>query len=369
MNDPYRLRYTNQVVGTFLLVILLFSLVVSFLMIRTKDYFAEKDHFWIDVPQHAVDGLQKGSEVVILGERAGEVEGIRYIDQTSNVRVSLAIRREYSKRVFTSSTVALERRYGGVGAPLLVIRRGMPADGVLKQLPPDSEIVNFEGEEDRMDQLTREVQSVSDSIKQIELKMVPTMDTIDKAAKTIDTGTEEDARPAFRSMGEASAAFQQTNEQLRPEASQTMLEIRQATQNLDQRITQLTEKIELLVEADMRDTLRGVRDTSDDVSDAAGSVKTTATDVNADVANTLVEIREAADEMTRLANEARDVVRVVRKESEELPGTVEQFNATVGNADDMVGEIRSHWLLRRYTDQSPTTRQLSPSGIRAGGAP
>ncbi|QDV71200.1 hypothetical protein Poly24_49340 [Rosistilla carotiformis] len=368
MNDPYRLRYTNQLVGTFLLVVLLFSLVVSFLVFRTKDYFAEKDLFWIDVPQHAVDGLQKGSEVVILGERAGDVESIRYIDGTSNIRVILAIRREYSKQVFESSTVALERRYG-VGAPQLVIRRGMPADGVLKLLPPSSRIVNFEAEEDRLDQLAREVQSVSASINKIQVKMDPTLDKIGKSAETLDTGIQEDASPAFRTMGEASASFQQTNEQLRPEASQTMLEIRQATKNLDQRITQLTEKIELLVEADMRDTLQGVRDTSNDVSDAAGSVKTTATDVNTDVAKTLVEIREAADKMTRLADEARDVVRVVRKESEELPGTVEQFNSTVGNAQDMVGEIRSHWLLRRYTDQSTSTRQLSPSGIRAGGSP
>lgn len=368
MNDPYRLRYTNQLVGTFLLVLLLFSLVVSFLVFRTKDYFAEKDLFWVDVPQQAVEGLQKGSEVMILGERAGDVESIRYIDGTSNVRVTLAIRREYSKQVFESSTVALERRFG-VGAPLLVIRRGMPADGVLKELAPNSRFARFEAEEDRLDQLAREVQSVSESINKIQVKMDPTMDKIGESADTFKAGMNDDASPAFRSMGSASKSFQETNEQLRPEASETMLRIREATNNIDQKITQMTEKIELLVEADMRDTLKDVRGTSSDVSRAADSVETTAGDVNADVAKTLVEIRDAADKMQRLADEARDVVRVVRQESEELPGTVEQFNATVDNAQDMVGEIRSHWLLRRYTDQSRTTRQLSPSGIRAGGSP
>ncbi|MEZ6092361.1 MAG: tetratricopeptide repeat protein [Pirellulaceae bacterium] len=49
-----------------------------------------------------------------------------------------------------------------------------------------------------------------------------------------------------------------------------------------------------------------------------------------------------------------------------MPGTVEQFNATVDDAQDLVGEIRSHPLLRRYSNRPSTTRQTSPSGIRAG---
>lgn len=74
MSDPYRLRYTNQAVGVFLLVILLLLIGLSVLVLRAGDYFVEQDHYWIEVPQEDIRDLYKGTEVMILGERAGEID-------------------------------------------------------------------------------------------------------------------------------------------------------------------------------------------------------------------------------------------------------------------------------------------------------
>ncbi|MEZ6092360.1 MAG: MlaD family protein [Pirellulaceae bacterium] len=300
MNDPYRLRYTNQLVGAFLLVLLLFLLILSILIFQTNDYFVEKHLYWIEVAQQDVEGLQKGSEVLILGERAGVVESIRYVDGTSNVRVNLAIRPEFSSEIFASSSVALERRFG-VGAPLLIVRRGLPEDGVLKPLPPGSRIKNFQGEEDRLDQLAREVQSVSESISKIQIELSPTLDQISSSARTFENRVEGNATPAFNKMGAASDEFAETNQTLRPQATQTMLQIQQTTNNLDQRITALTLRIDELPDR--------ISDTSDDVTVAAAKVGNTTEDAGADFANTMSEVRETANEVERLADEARQVVK------------------------------------------------------------
>ena len=43
MNEPYRLRYTNQIVGAFLLVFLIFLFALSLLVFRVSDRFGRKD--------------------------------------------------------------------------------------------------------------------------------------------------------------------------------------------------------------------------------------------------------------------------------------------------------------------------------------
>ena len=123
MNDPYRLRYTNQAVGVFLLVILFLLLAFSVLVLRAGDYFVEKDRYWIDIPQEDIRDLYKGAEVMILGERAGEIESIRYIDATDKVRVNLSIDPNMSDQIFADSIVRQDRKFG-LGTPILMIRRG-----------------------------------------------------------------------------------------------------------------------------------------------------------------------------------------------------------------------------------------------------
>ena len=358
MNEPYRLRYTNQIVGIFLLVLLLFVIVLSLFLLRAGDYIAAKNRYWVEIGQDDVADLHKGAGVMMLGELAGEVENIGYLEGTNKIRVDLKIDASRSDEIFEDSELLLDRRYG-VGAPVLVLRRGPLTTGQPVALKADSQIRNFRGESDRVDQMASEVESVSASIQQIQEKL-------DLIADRFGQTLNESADPAFDKTARASDSFYETNETLRPDVLETSQAIREATQSLETRIADLTDKVERLVEKDMRETLGEVRQSSDDFSATAKSVYQTSENVNQDVSKTLSDMRVAIEQVRALAEEARDVVEIVRQEANELPGTTERFNNTVDDTQDLVGEVRSHWLLRRYSNKPGPTQPVSPSAVRGG---
>jgi len=354
MNEAYRLRYTNQIVGMFLLIFLLFLIGLSLLVFRVSDRFGTKDRFWLRVDESEIRDLYPGAEVIILGETAGEVRSIDYEAQQRTVRVDLVIDRESSDKVFDDSVVRLERKFG-VGAPVLAIRRGGPEAGRPVPLPPGSQIENFESEMDRVDQLSQEVELISESIRAIQQAAEPSLSSVDQAAERFRGMLDDSADPAFDSAQQASRSFLETNQQFRA-----------AISNLEARIEALTKTIQALMNQDMRQTLVEVQESSNDLSEAAQSVNQTSDRVNQDVAETLERMREAIEQVRLLAEEAREVGQVVRREVNELPGTAARVSDTVSETQDLVGEIRSHWLLRRSSKQATPSSQVSPSAVRGG---
>ena len=509
MNEPFRLRYTNQIVGTFLLAILLFLIATSIVLMRAGDFFSTPVSYWIEVPQNEIGDLHRGAEVMMLGQRVGEVRTIDYIDDTDWVQIELAIVADKADQITENSEIQFERKFG-VGAPILVIRRSIPdtdadrdsgnpsinpesipvrdrpsgsssvssnspivslqfpelrfpnrtpatlvgdrrgetpalltkpaknlaatgpvdADAKIPVMlhnsdptatnqqnePPDESTANrtlvqnnsgdgnrppaggrndaprrtlrFRGESDRLDKVAQEVAEVSDSVRLIQEQLRPTLEGIEDAADRFDASLDQTIDPAFRQADTAFRSLENTSETIRPETIQTLSTIQNSTLRLEQRITELTDRVEKLVDQDVSQTLAEIRQSSDraaeasdsarqaadraglaadNVAGAADNINDTTDQVNRDIAKTLSSVRDAAVQVQRLAIETRQVVRIVRGEAEELPGTAERINATVADTQDLVGEIRGHWLLRNADRSDQVSRQVSPSAVRVGG--
>ena len=89
MNEVYRLRYTNQIVGSFLLVFLVFLIVLSFTVLRLGNRFGAKDLYWIEASEADVHELHPGTEVLILGKPVGEVLDLNYLADGHGVKVEI----------------------------------------------------------------------------------------------------------------------------------------------------------------------------------------------------------------------------------------------------------------------------------------
>lgn len=365
MSDPYRLRYTNQAVGVFLLIILLFLILLSVWVLRAGDYFVEQDTYWIEISQEEIRDLYKGAEVMILGERAGQIDSIRYVDSSDTVRVSLSIDPEMSDQIFTDSVVRQERKFG-LGTPILVIRRGTESDEDRRPLPSGNRLGTDPGESDRIDQVAKQVETVSKSIRLIQEQLDPTLASTTATMDQLRTTLETDAQPTLEQSRKAATSFYETNESLRPKTIETLDVIRSATTNLEGRVGTLTQQLSDLVTDDVRKTLDDVRQSSESVRVSAETLAKTSGDVNEDVSVTLETLRDAALQVQKLAVQTQELVRVLQGEADQLPGTAERVNETVSDTQDLVGEIRSHWLLRRYSTQGQPSSQISPSSIRGG---
>lgn len=364
MNEPYRLRYANQIVGAFLLIVLAIAIALTTLLLKAGDFFTDRDAYFFEVKQSELQDLRRGAEVTMLGERVGEIESITYVDDTEMVRVLMAIEPNKSNQIFESSVVVPTRKYG-LGAPILDIRRSGAGDRSQTRLPPGSAIEILGDESDRVDQVAQEVKSVSESIRRIEEKLNPTLTTVDSAAGEFESSLLKGVNPSLEKASAAAVSLEQTSEALRPDVQRTLASVRDATDKLENQVADLTDRIERLVDEDVTETLGKVQASTDSVSAAAKDVKKTSTEANAALKETLLQVQEAALAVQRLAEQTQEVVKVVQGEANDLPGTTSRVNNTVSDTQDLVEEIRGHWLLRRSGSRdAPTT--ISPANVRGG---
>ncbi|MCO8122059.1 MlaD family protein [Stieleria sp. TO1_6] len=359
MNEPYRLRYTNQIVGFFLLIVFVITTAVAVLLF--SQLLVRKETFFVNVSEAEASELRTGTDVIVLGQTIGQVEQLRYVPDSDQVRVQLAIDSQFSDQITSDSEVTLKRRFG-VGAPVLSIRRKPPGQrsGAAGSLQPGQAIGSFRGDGDPIENIAADVETAGGSI--------------DVAAKKLTESLEQSIDPAFQQSSKTFESWLETSETLREETDRTLAQIRNTTLQLELQLTQLTERIDQLVDEDIRATVARIQQSAQAATAAAASVQKTAATIeskseqtNDDVALTLKTLRETATLVQRLTNESRDVVRIVRREADDLPGTAERVNDTVDDTQDLVGDIRDHWLLRRLRDDQDPSKQVSPSSLRSGG--
>ncbi|MCA9138317.1 MAG: MCE family protein [Planctomycetales bacterium] len=358
MNEPYRLRYTNQIVGVFLLIVLIITTAVSVLLFSRL--LVTRDHFYVTATEEEASGLRSGTEVLMLGQSVGLVDELRYFPDSDLVRVRLAIDSDFEEQITSDSEVTLNRKFG-VGTPVLTIRRRKSNDRQGKPIPlePGQSIGRFRGEVDAVDKMSSDIETASSAI--------------DLAGNSIATTMTDSIDPAFRQGEAAFQSFEKTSESLRGEVTATLAEIRRTTASLEKEMQGLSQRVNHLIDSDIRSAVVRVQESAVAATDAARSVEKTAETIesksemtNEDVAKTLATLRETSLLIQKLTNESREVVRIVRSEAEELPGTTARVNDTISDTQELVGDINDHWLLRRYRNEAGPTKQLSPSSVRGG---
>lgn len=375
MNEPYRLRYTNQIVGVFLLVLLVLIAILGFSVTRVGRLFVTPLRYYVQLSDKDAEDLTTDTEVVVLGKPIGSIESIQYIDQSDQIRITLAIDPLYRDLITTESILAVERKFG-LGKTVIKIRRrhqeGSSADSSVNlnterpgvtatPLIPGATILQVEGKEDRLAQIANKVDTTGDSI--------------DVAAKSIDRSFENSVNPAADRVKIASESVEKTSETVRPDTILTLEVIRQSTSRLESQVSDLTKALQQVVEVEMRRTLNSIENSARASERTAATIEQTSSTIGSntertqsDIAETLELLRQSIVSIQSLTNESREVVRIVRGEANQLPGTTQRINETVSDTQDLVNEVQDHWLLSGRDRKDSRTPQLSPSStIRSGG--
>jgi len=375
MNEPYRLRYTNQIVGVFLLILLVLIAIVGFSVTRVGRLFVTPLRYYVQLSDKDAEDLTTDTEVVVLGKPIGSIESIQYIDYSDQIRVTLAIDPLYRDLITTESIMAVERKFG-LGKTVIKIRRrhqeDSPTDSSVNPdnerpsvtatpLIPGATILQVEGKEDRLAQIANKVDTTGDSI--------------DVAAKSVDRSFEKSVNPAADRVKIASESVEKTSETVRPDTILTLEVIRQSTSRLESQVSDLTKALQQVVEVEMRRTLNSIENSARASERTAATIEQTSSTIGSntertqsDIAETLEMLRQSIVSIQSLTNESREVVRIVRGEANQLPGTTQRINETVSDTQDLVNEVQDHWLLSGRDRKDSRTPQLSPSStIRSGG--
>ena len=123
MSKPFKFRYVNEIVGSFVLVVLLALLVGIILAGRAQDWFEPEHEVKISFPEEGSLGLQKGAEVQILGTPVGAVRRIR-VDDDGRMTGELTVKGDFIRFVRSDSRVIVKKKFGVAGDAFVEITQG-----------------------------------------------------------------------------------------------------------------------------------------------------------------------------------------------------------------------------------------------------
>jgi len=349
LSRGHKLRYANQFVGAFILLVVGLLFVGMVILIRSKDWFVPKEQIIAYLPEDELNGLQVNTPVQILGERVGKVTNITYETQraeelrawwpafdrppTHFLRVDIQVAADAIERLGTMTPrIHVRRRMAGVGDVYLELMRGREHQDFYVIQPEKS----AQDEIRTMTQLMGEVQQDFQTIRQ----------TLERSSANFD---------------ESNADIIRTSQRVR-ELSESLLEV-------TPKLPQIADSVERTSD-DMRATSERFRETTREISQSNRQLQNVLTDAE-EVSPRLLPIAKQAEQLLQTSQVVADRLK---DESESLPGTVNDFRDSIGGFQDTVGEaqevidgLRQNWLIRRHVTQPEQPSRVAPSKVRVGG--
>lgn len=324
MNKPFKLRYVNQLVGTFLLLVVLLVLVGVFSVARTQSWLTTRHALYAILPESLLDGLQRGTPINVLGRPIGEISGISYAPDGVNLQLTLSINQAWRDQVFVDSEIRIRRRLAGAGEAYLEITRG-PEHNIVATPGTFLTITSEPGPTDNMAEITQMFVDARDSIRM--------------AQESISSG--------FTKLEDTSTKLDESNAQLQ--------DILRDVKEFSPRLTPLADEYEAMAK-DIRVTNQEVRQSNVQLQSAL-----------TDVQQVTPRLEPLAAQAEQLLSTSQDVMSALQAETESLPGTVDKFRSDLDGAQEVIDGMKQNFLIRRYIEKPHPSAMIPPSRVTPGG--
>lgn len=185
MAQAFKFRYVNEIVGAFVILIVLLLLAGIFFAGHAQRWFEPVHRLTIDFPPEGSFGLTAGAEVVILGTVVGSLERIS-VSEDGTMAGKVMIKGDFVRFVRADSKVKVKKKFVVAGDSYIEISKGTGAklpEGATLPAVKDTEITEL----------------VEDAVAEIREKTIPAIDQAkDLLAKvtSIVSGLEEGKGPA-----------------------------------------------------------------------------------------------------------------------------------------------------------------------------
>lgn len=126
MAKPFKFRYVNQIVGTFVLLVGLVLLAGILIAGRTQHWFEKRKLIGLDFPSEGVMELQEGADVMLLGAKVGTVMSIDVADDGS-MTGTIAVRYAFLRHIRQDSVALVKRKMVVAGDAYIEITPGTGA--------------------------------------------------------------------------------------------------------------------------------------------------------------------------------------------------------------------------------------------------
>ena len=160
MAKKFKFRYVNEIVGGFVLVVVLLLLAGVLVAGRAQHWFDPMREIDLKFPPEGSMDLQKGAEVMLLGARVGSVQDI-LVDVDGNITGSIRVRGSFMRFVREDSVALVKKKMVVTGDAFIELTRGtgaeLPKSGAQIPCVKDTEILQML--EDALDVLVQEAEN------------------------------------------------------------------------------------------------------------------------------------------------------------------------------------------------------------------
>ncbi|NCA83136.1 MAG: MCE family protein [Opitutae bacterium] len=160
MAKKFKFRYVNEIVGGFVLLVVLLLLAGVLVAGRAQHWFDPMHEIDLTFPPEGSMDLQKGAEVMLLGARVGSVQDI-LVDDDGNITGSIRVRGSFMRFVREDSVALVKKKMVVTGDAFIELTRGtgadLPRSGAQIPCVKDTEILQML--EEALDVLVQEAEN------------------------------------------------------------------------------------------------------------------------------------------------------------------------------------------------------------------
>ena len=323
------LRNADEWVGLLVLLALVAFLAAVLQAGVLRDWLRTTSTLRVLLPAQGVSGLSVGSEMEVLGTKAGTVRRLIF-EPDRRIIAEVDVEEQARSFIRRDSAAVIRRRFGVAGAAYLDVSQGSGA-------PLDWSFAVIEATSERAP-----TETVSAVLDEVQRRVFPLLDDLQHSARSVATLLERVER------GEGSIGRLLTDDTLARTAEDAATNVATIIQG----VARLVERLE------------AVADQANRLVSEAGSGNTGIPALIRRVDQTLGNLQQSVRDISRATNRLPQTVRNVEEGTASLPALLTQTQQTTRELELLLTQLRGLWLLGGGGAPAPEPRRPSSERLR-----
>jgi phospholipid/cholesterol/gamma-HCH transport system substrate-binding protein len=346
-----RFRYANQAAGVFVILTVIIFGAAFFFSGQVREWLHPGQRIKVILPSDGLFGLSEGSEVEILGTKAGKVLRI-VINPDQQMHADVQIQNDMKAFVRRDSSAVIRKRFGVAGDSFLEISRGFgePLDWEFAVLNASADRAPTESIGKILDEVRSKVFPVIDDTQkaiQAFLTVAKELQDPDKGVQQLLTNINSIADRIDRGQGTIGRLL--TEDKLVREMESLMARLDKETRRLGPILGDLQATIQNVAEFSTRFNAQ-----SADIPEITRSLK-----------EALASIERVMEDLSQTTPQLPTIVKNVEDTTDALPVFVLQVQQVMAELEQLIKQLQSHWLMGSKTgEKRPTNTRISPLEVR-----
>ena len=330
MRSRKSFRYTNETVGSMVLLAILIFVVAVLQTGRLRNWFEPGVKLKVVLPKEGLYGLSSGADVEILGTKAGVVEQVVVLPG-QQIHAVVDIKKKMTGFVRRDSQAIIRKEFGVAGASYLEITRGTgdPLDW-------EYAVINAVAEH-------APTESMGELLSEVRTKIMPILVDASRLLVNLNTITGKIAG------GEGTIGRLLTQDQMAIEVENLLVQV---NTNIG--------KIGPMLES-LQTTVSNVSRLTTQLTDQASGVPELAQGAG----KVLTSLQSVMQDLSRTTPQLPQLIETVNTAAGDVPVLLVQTQQVLGELEQLLRQLQSNWLLGgSSTSKARPPERISPLEVK-----